>query len=81
MKRCWPPPSTPLTHVKIVGHKSLYFFALITLVIKMEEKKVRVWYKTVVVVECPYCGYTWTPWVPRPKECGRCRRRLPWGEE
>jgi hypothetical protein len=45
------------------------------------ERRVRVWYKTVVVVECPYCGYTWTPWVPRPKECGNCRRRLPWGEE
>jgi len=47
----------------------------------MAEKKVRIWYKTVTVVECPYCKYTWTPWVARPKECGRCRRRLPWGEK
>jgi len=28
------------------------------------------------MVKCPRCGYTWTPRVPNPKECPRCKRYI-----
>jgi len=27
-------------------------------------------------MNCPYCGYTWTPRTEQPKACPRCKRRL-----
>lgn len=28
------------------------------------------------LVQCPICGHIWTPRVPRPRYCARCRRYL-----
>jgi len=73
-----------LTHAKIlVTQIPIYFFHVYNLsdVTEMQEGQVRVRYKTVIIVECPFCRYTWTPFVARPRECPSCRRRLPWNRE
>jgi len=30
---------------------------------------------------CPYCGFTWKPYVPEPRACPRCKRYFKEGEE
>ena len=33
---------------------------------------------TIPMAHCPKCGYEWQPRVASPKECSRCKKRLPW---
>lgn len=57
----------------IVDH--VKFTILITYRYKYPE-----WYIFLMVipklVQCPICGHIWTPRVPRPRYCARCRRYL-----